>query len=107
MARTYHPTRTNIIVRRSKAPKTNAAGVIIEAAAHDYGPYEGTVIALGPGVTADPGWQDGSIYLRIEKGSRVVFTSYSTLTSDPEANTLLVKQEDILAVIVDDGVGAA
>ena len=63
---------------------------------------------MGPAVNSDPGWtastaaQPGT-YLLLEKGSRVVFASFMKIESHPGADILLVKHQDILAVVTDDG----
>lgn len=101
MAFKYHPTGSMLLVRRAPRRPMTAQDPI------DIGPYKGTIMAMGPevaaagGVRALIGSLPGSRPLYAVVGDDVVFSSYQLLESRPGADLLLVRLDDIQALVND------
>jgi chaperonin GroES len=90
------PLHDRVIIRRVKEEEKTKGGIIIPDTAKEK-PLEGIVVAAGRGRVLD----DGKIQpLQVKEGDRVLFGRYSGTDVKLEGDEhLIVKEEDILAVI--------
>jgi chaperonin GroES len=92
------PLGDRIVVRREEAEEKTSGGIVLPDSAKNK-PQRGTVLAVGPGKMLDDGSRRG---LQVKKGDKVLFTNWAgdefkgRSTSD---NILLMREEDVLAVI--------
>ena len=90
------PLRDNVIVMVGKAEEKSRGGIFIPDATKEK-PYEGTVIAVGPGKALDNGLIQS---LLVKIGDKVLFSKYFTTVSVPDCDDMVVMSEDnILAII--------
>jgi len=93
------PLYDRILVQRVKSEEKTSGGIFIPETAKEK-PLEGIVRAVGPGKpSADTG---DLIPMQVNEGDRVLFGKYSgtEVTLDGEEH-LILREEDILAVITD------
>jgi len=90
------PLDDKVVVARDESLDTTAGGIFLPDSAQDK-PSRGTIIAIGTGKLLDDGSRGE---LQVEKGDRVLFTSYAPeqINIDDE-EYLLMSESDILAVI--------
>jgi chaperonin GroES len=90
------PLQDRIILKRLKEEDKTKGGIIIPDTAKEK-PAEGEVLAVGSGKVLE----DGSIKkLEVKVGDRVLFGKYSGTEFKLEGEeTLIVREEDILAVL--------
>ena len=90
------PLHDRVIARRVDAEEKTAGGIIIPDTAKEK-PAQGEIIAVGQGRVSD----DGKLRpLDVKKGDRVLFGKYSGTEFKLEGEeTLIVREEDILAVL--------
>ena len=90
------PLHDRVIIRRVQEEEKTKGGIIIPDTAKEK-PLEGIVVAAGKGRVLD----DGKIQpLQVKEGDRVLFGRYSGTDVKLEGDEhLIVKEEDILAVI--------
>ena len=92
------PLGDRIVVRREEAEEKTSGGIVLPDSAKNK-PQRGTVLAVGPGKLLDDGSRRG---LQVKKGDKVLFTNWAgdefkgRSTSE---NILLMREEDVLAVI--------
>lgn len=90
------PLHDRIIVKRVEEEERTTGGIIIPETAKEK-PQRGKVIAVGKGKITD----DGSVRaLDVKAGDTVLFGKYSgTEIKIEEVNHLIMREDDILAVI--------
>ncbi len=90
------PLHNRLIVQRLDEEEKTAGGIIIPDTAKEK-PYQGKVIAAGPGKRDDKG---NLIALDVGAGDRVLFSKYagSEATLDGE-ELLIISEDDVLAVL--------
>jgi len=93
---TLQPLGDKVVVERDTTEDKTAGGIYIPDSAKDK-PSRGTIIAVGTGKLLDDGSRGK---MQVNKGDRVLFTSYApeTIKLDDE-ELLLMSETDILAVI--------
>lgn len=86
---TIRPLGENVLVNIPKKEKKTEGGIFIPETASEERPQEGKVIAIGD-----------SEKIKVKKGQKIIFAKYSgsEIKLDKE-EFLIVKQEDILAVV--------
>ena len=95
---TIKPLADRVVIRPAQREEVTASGVILPDTATEK-PQRGTVLAVGPGKMLKDGSRRA---LQVKKGDKVLFTSWAgdefkgRSTSD---NILLMREEDVLAVI--------
>lgn len=90
------PLGDRVVVEREESEATTAGGIVLPDSAQDK-PARGTVISIGSGRLLDDGSRS---QMQVQKGDRVLFSSYAGETfkvGDDEY--LLMREDDILAVI--------
>ena len=92
------PLGDRVVVERELAESRTAGGIVLPDSAKDK-PSRGTVLAVGDGRMLENGERSK---LQVKVGDRVLFTSYAPETIKiNEEEVLLMREEDILAVIED------
>ncbi len=91
------PLGDRVVVEREEAEEKTSGGILLPDTAKDK-PSRGTVISVGDGRVLDNGKRAP---LQVKVGDQVLFTSYAPETIKiNEEELLLMREEDILAVIV-------
>ncbi len=91
------PLNDRVIVKPKEAVEKTKGGVYLPETASKEKPIEGLVISVGPGKTTETGTR---VPLEVKKDQRVIFSKYSgTEIKIDEENYVILKEEDILAVI--------
>jgi chaperonin GroES len=92
------PLGDRIVVRREVAEDKTAGGIVLPDSAKNK-PQRGTILAVGPGKLLKDGTRRA---LQVKKGDKVLFTNWAGdefKGRGPEQNILLMREEDVLAVI--------
>ena len=90
------PLGDKVVVARDESEDITAGGIVLPDSAQDK-PSRGTIVAVGTGKLLDDGTRGE---MQVNKGDRILFTSYApeTINIDDE-EFLLMSESDILAVI--------
>ena len=91
------PLGDKVVLKQVEAEETTASGIILSAKTQEK-PLEGVVVAVGPG-----GIVDGKeVVMQVKEGDKVIYQKYSTTEVKVGGEEyLVVKQNDILAIVVD------
>jgi chaperonin GroES len=90
------PLNDRVLVLRVEEEQKTAGGIIIPDTAKEK-PYEGKVIAAGPGKIDDNGKR---VPLEVKKGDRVLFSKYAgTEIKIKGVEHLMMREDDILGII--------
>ena len=90
------PLGDRIVVRRQEAEEKTAGGIVLPDSAKNK-PQQGKVLAVGAGRLLKDGSRKG---LQVKVGDHVLFTAWAgDEYKDKEGNILLMREEDILAVM--------
>lgn len=91
------PLADRVVLRRHEEESKTSGGILLPDTAKQK-PQKGTILAVGPGKQLKDGTRRP---LQVKKGDVVLFTSYAgdEYKSGREQNILLMREEDILAVI--------
>ncbi|MBQ3461350.1 MAG: co-chaperone GroES [Solobacterium sp.] len=89
------PLHDYVVLEKIKEEEKTQSGIILTEKPKDQ-PSKGLVIAVGPGKT-----EDGTLVpTGLEAGQKVIYKKYSgTEVTEDKKDYLLIKAEDILAVI--------
>jgi chaperonin GroES len=92
------PLNDRVLVKRIEEVQITKGGIVIPDTAKEK-PIEGKVIAVGPGKMSDAGVR---MPLQLKEGDRVLFGKYAGTEIKTEGEEfLMMREEDILAVITD------
>ena len=92
------PLNDRVVVRREEGAGKTAGGILLPDAAKEK-PQLGVVVSVGNGKLLDDGRRGA---LQVKAGDRVIFTSWAGETFKVgEEELLLMREEDILAVLED------
>jgi len=93
------PLGDRVVVEREEAQEKTAGGIVLPDTAKDR-PQRGKVIAVGEGRITKDGKRRP---LQVKAGDTVVFTSYAgdEFKLENDQKVLLMREDDILAVIAD------
>jgi len=92
------PLNDRVLVKRIEEVQITKGGIVIPDTAKEK-PIEGKVIAVGPGKMSDAGIR---MPLQLKEGDRVLFGKYAGTEIKTEGEEfLMMREEDILAVITD------
>jgi len=90
------PLGDRVVVRRQEAEEKTAGGIVLPDTAKNK-PQQGKVLAVGNGRMLKDGTRRG---LQVKVGDTVLFTSWAgDEYKDKEGQLLLMREEDILAVM--------
>ncbi len=93
------PLSDHILIEPIKEEEKTKSGILLPETADKERPEQGKVIAVGPGKRTS---SDKIITMDVKVGQKVLFSKYSSNLSEIKVDGkeyLIVKQEDILAVI--------
>ena len=86
-----------VVLDKVKEEEKTESGIILTTKEAKDEPSHGVVVAVGPGKTDDKG---NVIAIDLKKGQQVIYKKYSgTDVKDDRKDYLLIKAEDILAVV--------
>jgi len=90
------PLQDRVIVKRVEEEEKTKGGIIIPDSAKEK-PQEGTVVAVGPGKTAENGQK---IAMTVKAGDLVLFSKYAgtEVKIDGEEH-MIMREDDILGII--------
>ncbi len=91
-----NPLADRVVVKAAEAEETTKGGIILPDTAKEK-PVEGTIVAAGPGKTADNG---ELVKMAVKVGDKVLYGKYSgtEVTIDGE-EYLIMRESDIFAII--------
>ena len=89
------PLSDRVVLKQCEAEETTKSGIILTSSAQEK-PQEAEVIAVGPG-----GMVDGKeVKMEVAVGDQVIYSKYAgTEVKMDGTDYIIVKQEDILAII--------
>ena len=92
------PLGDRVVLKQLVAEETTKSGIVIPGQAKEK-PQQAEVVAVGPGGVID----GKEITMQVEVGQKVIFSKYSgTEVKLEDEEFIVVKQNDILAIIVED-----
>jgi len=96
MAINVKPLHDRVLIQAVEVGEEIKGGIIIPDSAKEK-PQEGTVVATGPGKTAD----DGSTRpMAVKKGDKVIYSKYAGTEIKIDGDEyLLMREDDILGII--------
>jgi chaperonin GroES len=90
------PLADRVIVKPMEAEETTKGGIILPDTAKEK-PIEGTIVAAGPGKTAEDG---KTVKLEVKVGDKVLYGKYSGTEVTVEGEEYLIMREsDIFAIV--------
>jgi chaperonin GroES len=90
-----NPLGTRVLLKEIESEETTKSGIVLPSNAKEK-PYMAEVVEIGPGEMKD----GKEIKMVVKKGDRVLYNKYSgTEVKLENEKYLLVKQDDILAII--------
>ena len=89
------PLVDRVVLKQLVAEETTKSGIVLPGQAKEK-PQQAEVIAVGPGGVVD----GKEVTMQVKVGDQVIFSKYSgTEVKTDDAEYIIVKQNDILAVI--------
>ena len=89
------PLFDRVVLKQLVAEETTKSGIVLPGQAKEK-PQQAEVIAVGPGGVVD----GKEVTMQVRVGDQVIFSKYSgTEVKTDDAEYIIVKQNDILAVI--------
>ena len=96
---TIKPLADRVVIKAVEAEETTKSGIILTAAAQEK-PSIAEVVAVGPGGIVD----GNEVKMFVEVGQKVLISKYAgTEVKVDGVEYSIVKQDDILAVVEEDG----
>ncbi len=92
----YQPLNDHILVKPIRSDEVSKAGIILPDTVDKEKPEKGEVMAIGEGKLLDNG-QRAPIAVKI--GDKVIFKKYAPDELPGEDDLMIIKEEDILAII--------
>lgn len=90
------PLADRVVLKRLEAEETTKSGIVLAGSAKEK-PQEAEVMAVGPGGVSTDGKE---IKMEVKVGDKVLISKYSgTEVKVSNEEYIIVKQEDILAVV--------
>ncbi|WP_230398201.1 co-chaperone GroES [Novisyntrophococcus fermenticellae] len=85
------PLGDRVVLKQLKAEETTKSGIVLPGQAQEK-PQQAEVVAVGPGTE--------KVKMEVETGNQVIYSKYAgTEVKLDEEEYIIVKQEDILAVV--------
>ena len=89
------PLGDRVVLKQVEAEETTASGIVLPGQAQEK-PQQAEVIAVGPGGVVN----GNEVKMEVEVGNTVIYSKYAgTEVKMDGTDYIIVKQEDILAVI--------
>jgi chaperonin GroES len=91
------PLGDKVVLKQMEAEETTASGIILSAKTQEK-PLEAIVVAVGPGGVVD----GKEVTMQVKEGDKVICQKYATTEVKVGGEEyLVVKQNDILAIVVE------
>jgi len=91
-----NPLCDRVVLKQLEAEETTKSGIVLPGAAQEK-PQQAEVVAVGPGGVVD----GKEIKMEVKPGDKVIYSKYAgTEVKLDEEEFIIVKQNDILAVVV-------
>ena len=91
------PLGDKVVLKQVEAEETTASGIILSAKTQEK-PLEAIVVAVGPGGVVD----GKEVTMQVKEGDKVIYQKYATTEVKIGGEEyLVVKQNDILAIVVE------
>ncbi|MCM1065320.1 MAG: co-chaperone GroES [Eubacterium sp.] len=90
------PLGDRVVLKQLEAEETTKSGIVLPGQNKEK-PQQAEVIAVGPGGVVD----GKEVKMEVKVGDKVIFSKYSgtNVTLDNDEELIVVKQNDILAII--------
>ena len=90
------PVGDRVVLKQLEAEETTKSGIVLPGQNKEK-PQQAEVIAVGPGGVVD----GKEVKMEVKVGDKVIFSKYSgtNVTLDDDEELIVVKQNDILAII--------
>ncbi len=92
----YKPINDHILIKPIEEDETTKAGIILPDTVDKEKPEKGEVVAVGQGKLLENGQRAP---LSVKSGDKVIFKKYAPDEIPGEEDLLMIKEEDIMAVI--------
>ena len=85
-----------VVVRQTESVEKTASGILLPDTAKEK-PFEGEVVAVGPGRTLEDGPRE---VMDVKAGDKVIFSKYGGLeVKIDNVDYLVLRQDDILVIL--------
>jgi len=92
----YKPLNDHVLIKPINGQEVSKAGIILPDTVDKEKPEKGEVVAIGPGKLLENGQRAA---MSIKVGDKVIFKKYSPDELPGDDDLLMIKEEDIMAVI--------
>lgn len=92
----YKPLNDHVLIKPLNGQEVSKAGIILPDTVDKEKPEKGEVVAMGPGKLLENGSRTP---MSVKVGDKVIFKKYSPDELPGEKELLIIKEEDILAVV--------
>jgi len=92
----YKPLNDHVLIKPINGNEVSKAGIILPDTVDKEKPEKGEVVATGPGKLLENG---SRAPMSVKVGDKVIFKKYSPDELPGEEDLMVIKEEDILAVI--------
>lgn len=92
----YKPLNDHVLIKPINGQEVSKAGIILPDTVDKEKPEKGEIVALGPGKLLDNGQRAP---MSVKVGDKVIFKKYSPDEIPGEEDLMMIKEEDIMAVI--------
>ena len=93
---TYKPLNDHILIKPINDQEVSKAGIILPDTVDKEKPEKGEVVAIGTGKLLENGTRAP---MSVKIGDKVIFKKYAPDEMPGEKDLLMIKEEDIMAVI--------
>ena len=84
------PLGDRVVLKQLKAEETTKSGIVLPGQAQEK-PQQAEVVAVGPGTE--------KVKMEVKLGNKVIYSKYAGTEVKLEEDYIIVKQEDILAIV--------
>ena len=92
----YKPLNDHVLIKPIDGSEVSKAGIILPDTVDKEKPEKGEIVALGPGKLLENGQRTP---MSVKIGDKVIFKKYSPDELPGEKELLIIKEEDIMAII--------
>jgi len=92
----YKPLNDHVLIKPINGNEVSKAGIILPDTVDKEKPEKGEVVATGPGKLLENG---SRAPMSVKVGDKVIFKKYSPDELPGEEDLMVIKEEDILAII--------
>jgi chaperonin GroES len=92
----YKPLNDHVLIKPLNGDEVSKAGIILPDTVDKEKPEKGEVVATGPGKLLENGQRAP---MSVKVGDKVIFKKYSPDELPGDEDLMVIKEEDILAVI--------